>query len=149
GDIPVDAATVFVDGSYAGMSDGTAAHPWPTITQGIAHASAGSTIAVAAGTYLESLTLLSDHVRLWGRCPALVSIVSPVATTPAIVVLGADGAEIRDLAVTGPSIGIGVKNSVDVQIDRVWLHDLSERGILLQHTVGPNSAKLTRSLIER
>ncbi|HZO11776.1 MAG TPA: hypothetical protein VFB62_00905 [Polyangiaceae bacterium] len=50
GDIPVDPATLYVNGSYAGGgSDGSSAKPWTTIVDAVTAAAPGALIAVAAG----------------------------------------------------------------------------------------------------
>jgi parallel beta-helix repeat protein len=53
-----DSSTLYVDGSNAGCSDsgaGTAAQPFCTIGAAAAHAGAGQTVQVAAGTYPEDV----------------------------------------------------------------------------------------------
>jgi hypothetical protein len=55
-------ATVFVDINNAtGNEDGSAAHPFNTIQEGINAAGNGGTVGVAPGTYYESITLASDR----------------------------------------------------------------------------------------
>src|SRR5262249_50701377 len=89
GDIPVGADTQYVDGSYAGGdSDGSAPKPWTTIAEGLIAASDGAIIAVAAGTYPEDLTI--EHpVRVWGRCPSMVSVEGRDSAAAAFLVLKA------------------------------------------------------------
>ncbi len=72
GDIPVDGASEYVDGSYAAAdSDGSAERPWPTISQAVDAAAAGALVAVAPGSYGEDLEL-NKPIILWGKCPAEV-----------------------------------------------------------------------------
>jgi hypothetical protein len=72
GKIPLTSSTVFVDQTSTGSgADGSAKKPYPTIGQAIKAAPAGAQIAVAAGKYVESLSL-AKKVTLQGRCPQLV-----------------------------------------------------------------------------
>lgn len=152
GDIPVEADTVYVDATYAGAdSDGSAAKPWTTVGDGIAAAPSGAIVAVAAGSYAENLTVMYKLVRLHGRCPAMVEIAGTGAEPTAILVAnGADGTELHDLAVTGaaPVAAVGIAGVENVTLDRVWVHDATDRGITIQDEGGVTSATLRRSLVE-
>ncbi|MBW2455747.1 MAG: right-handed parallel beta-helix repeat-containing protein, partial [Deltaproteobacteria bacterium] len=151
GDIPVAPDTQHVDGAYAGGDgDGTAVRPWPTIAQGIAAAAPGAIVAVAAGSYLEDLTVQGKPVVLWGRCPALVELRGgPSALAPLFVRAGANGTAVRDLALTGPQNGLACSGSLDVLADRVWIHHTGSRGLSMESTLGPTSVTLARSLVEQ
>ena len=78
GDLPVDGATVYVDVAAAGDGDGSADAPFTSIQAGLdaAGAAGGGLVAVAAGTYGETLSVTSDHagVSLAGRCAELVLV---------------------------------------------------------------------------
>ncbi|KKL19747.1 hypothetical protein LCGC14_2462380, partial [marine sediment metagenome] len=50
--------TIYVDAAFSGLEDGSLATPFDTIGEAIAHATAGDTISVAAGTY--SVTAVID-----------------------------------------------------------------------------------------
>ncbi len=59
-------ATIYVDASNnTGIEDGTQAHPFNTIQEGLGVASNGDTVQVAAGTYYERITL-KNGVQLLG-----------------------------------------------------------------------------------
>ncbi len=150
GDIPVASDTQHVDGAYGGGdSDGSAARPWQTIAQGLTAVAPGAIVAVAAGSYAEELDISGKPVVLWGRCPALVEIRgSASAVTPLLIKAGANGSAVRDLALTGSTAGLISSGSLDVLVDRVWIHHTAERGIAIQDTFGATSLTLTRSLIE-
>lgn len=76
GDLPVDGETVRVDVSAPDGGDGSAGAPFNAIQPGLdaAGSRGGGLVAVAAGTYRESLDLNAAHsgVQLAGRCRDLV-----------------------------------------------------------------------------
>ncbi|MBW2527438.1 MAG: right-handed parallel beta-helix repeat-containing protein [Deltaproteobacteria bacterium] len=152
GNIPVDEATVYVDGAYGGgASDGSVAQPFTTIGAALAAASAGALIAVAAGSYHEDV-LIETPVRLWGVCPADVSIEGAGNTTGAIDIrAGASGSEVVGVAVTtsGNPTTVSVSGAEDVTLERLWIHDSLVRGVHVQDELGPTSLTLRRVLIEQ
>jgi hypothetical protein len=147
GDLPVDVTTQHVDASYTGAtSDGSAAAPWKTIGEAMAAAAPGALVAVAAGTYSESVIIQAVPVRLWGVCPELVEIVGS-ATAPAAVRVLAPGSELGGVAIRGPADGIGT-GGADVTIDRVWLHNTGSLGIVVSYSAAPATVSIKGSLIE-
>jgi hypothetical protein len=149
GDIVTDSSTQFVDGSYAGgNSDGSQSAPWTTIDEAYTAASPGAVIAVAAGSYVENVSL-SKAVTLWGRCPEMVEIVGTGSASATVRVLTfADGAVLRGLAVRGPVVGIATWDTVDLELDRLWIHDNAGRGLNIESPTRKASVTLTDSLIE-
>jgi hypothetical protein len=146
GNVPVEPNTEYVDASYTGMdSDGSAAKPWLTITEGIAAAETDAIIAVAAGRYIEALQL-NKSVELWGRCPSMVEVDGGTETFSIAVGYATTG--IHQLAVTGGHNGV-VASLSDVTFDRVWVHDTGHISIVLTDVVGPAVATLTDTLVER
>jgi len=142
GNIPVAATTQYVDASYTGgASDGSAAQPWTTIGAAVTAATSGAIVAVAAGSYAESVTIEEKTVHLWGRCPSLVEIAGTGAGT-VVLGVGTDGTEIHTIALTGAGVSVGTARQV--VIDSVWVHDTTGDGVDI---VG--SATLRRSLVER
>jgi hypothetical protein len=153
GEIPVDADTQYVDAAYAGGdSDGSAERPWSSVSDGIAAASVGAIVALAAGTYVGDFQIANatgGAVRVWGRCPELVELVGEGVKLGTVWIRdGADGTEIRDLAISGPRGGVFVTDARDVLLERVWIHDTGERGLHVEDYEGPATATLRASLIE-
>ncbi|XYI00040.1 right-handed parallel beta-helix repeat-containing protein [Sorangium sp. So ce1128] len=150
GGAPIDETTEFVDAAYAGMaSDGTEARPWTMIQDAVDHAGEGALIAIAEGSYVEELLISRQPVRLWGRCPARVEIVGPPAARIAVQVdTGASATEIHDLAVRGQGIGLGVANVRDVVVERVWIHDTSDVGLLVAGVESETSLTVRGALVE-
>lgn len=146
GAIPVDTTTQYVDGAYlGGNSDGSEASPWTTIQQGIDAAAPGALVAVAAGTYAENVVIADGAVRLWGRCPAMVTVAGSGAMTPAIRISGTTGSEIRDLAIGGVGIGLDILNADGTLVDRVWVHATGLEGV---NAHGATNTTVTGSLVE-
>jgi hypothetical protein len=151
GDIPTDAATQHVDGSFAGgSSDGSAAAPWTTIGEAVAAAAPGALVAVASGSYLEDVMISGKPVRLWGRCPEMVELVGTGAELWAVDIrTGASGTEVGGMAIRGDAAGLGLSGSEDVTFDRVWVHETALRGITVQGDLGPTSVSVVGSLVEQ
>src|SRR5262249_45120252 len=120
------------------------------IQQGVNAAAPGATIAAAAGTYAEDVFIDNKPVKLWGRCPSLVSVVGDSAKKGAVTIYfpGANKSEVHHLAVTGQSGGILVLGANDVVVSGVWIHDTGEEGIRLDDSSGPASLSVTGSLVE-
>jgi hypothetical protein len=149
GDIVVDADTEYVDASFSGVPNGSATAPWPTIQQAIDAAAPGATIAIAAGSYAQHLVVTNKAVKLWGVCPRDVEIVGPAEGVAAIdIINGPDGTEVHTLAVRGARVGIGTSDALDVVLDRVWVHDTGDQGLLVDAILGPASASVHDSLVE-
>lgn len=149
GDIPVEASTVYVDGSHNGAQEGTAANPYQVIQDGIDAAPAGAIVAVAEGSYAEDLVLSGKAVRLWGRCPGLVEIVGSSGAEAAVVIDGgADGAELRDLAIRADGAGVMLTDADAVVLERVWIHDTAGRGVDASLGGGPTSLTVRGALVE-
>jgi hypothetical protein len=74
----IEGATVFVDIAAAAGGDGSQGAPYTSIQAGLdaAGAAGGGTVAVAAGSYAETLTITWAHagVLLAGRCRELVTV---------------------------------------------------------------------------
>jgi hypothetical protein len=155
GMLPVDATTVYVDASYSGGDgDGSEAKPWPSIAEAVAAAPSDALVAVAAGSYAESIVLADKPIRLWGVCPEHVTMESPgpPAGCPASTVCilrGADGSEVGGMSLTGAGAGIALSGSEEVFVDRVRVHDNAGRGINGENTLGSTSIEVRGSLIEQ
>jgi hypothetical protein len=151
GTIPTEPTTQFVNAAYPGAdSDGTQAKPWKTIQAGINNAGSGAIVAVAAGTYTEDLLIKGKPVRLWGRCPAMVSVAGTGAKTATLIIIYDDASqsEVHSLAITGPGVGIGTSGSSDLLVDRVWIHDTTAFGLDMNRSLGLSSITISASLFE-
>ncbi|MBW2459096.1 MAG: hypothetical protein JRI68_31645, partial [Deltaproteobacteria bacterium] len=150
GAIPVDTTTQHVDGAYVGgNSDGSSAAPWTTIGDGVTAAAPGAIVAVAAGTYAEGVVITGRPVRIWGRCPGLVSIEPPGDGVR--IGLGADGSELHTLTIRGGGIGVDNAGAADVLVDRLLVANATDHAIRVRgddHATNEASLTVTGSLIE-
>lgn len=144
GAIPVDPTTVYVDQSFGGVPDGSAAAPYPTVQSAVDAAPGGATIAVAAGTYVEDIAVDGKSVAIWGRCPDQVTLVG-VDAPGAVTLQNAPGAELHNVAVTGGRAGVLAIDSAGAVLTHLHVHDLPEPGIAA--TGPPPAVTLVDSLI--
>jgi hypothetical protein len=149
GDIPIDGATQHVDANYAGTdSDGSAQRPWRLISDAVNAAEPSAIIALAAGTY-AGIRLNDKPVRLWGVCPALVTVATTVAGAPSVDVRAdGDGSEIRSLALGGAGYGFAAAGVQNVLVERVWVRDTASAGVLVDNGFGPTAITLRGCLVE-
>ena len=117
-----------VDASYkGGGSDGSVAKPWTTIQQAIDAAEPSAVVAVAAGSYPESVSL-SKPVRIWGRCAAQVAIIGG-KTAAVTIAAGASNSELKGLALSGSGRGVSSDGAKDLLLDATWIHDTAAEGL--------------------
>jgi len=108
----VDGPTVrFVEAGAPGGGSGSRTSPFATINQALAGAPRGTTIAIATGTYAESL-VVPGGVTLRGACTAQTRLEGS-AGSAAIRVTG-DGVTLAELSVSGDGRGIEL---IDVGAD--------------------------------
>lgn len=151
GDIPDEATTHYVDGSYLNVdSDGSVDKPWITITSAIQNAPDGAIVAIAAGSYDEDIILYEKRLRFWGRCPELTKIVGSNAPLygSVFIEVDADGTELRDLTIESSLSGVIVTGSSDVLLDRVVIRNTADFGLVVSDQLGDASVRLERSLLE-
>lgn len=111
---PAD-ATLFVD---AALPQEDATH-FKSLTAALTAAPAGATIAVAAGSYSESLTV-TRAVSLVGRCAAQVQLTG----SPAIFVDGASGVTLSGLTLHDSVLALRVEHAAQVTLrDAVLDHN--------------------------
>jgi len=149
GNIPLDSSTQYVDASYlGGDSNGSAERPWGRIQAGVYAAAPGAVVAIAAGVYAEDV-FVDKPVRIWGRCPELVSLEGIGSYFWALSLeVGSSNSEVRGLSITGPVDAVLVSGATGVVLEQLWLHDTGEWGLDVQSGLGPAEATLRDSLIE-
>jgi hypothetical protein len=149
GDVPIDASTQLVDASYGGGdSDGSSARPWTSIQAAIDAATSDATIAIAEGTYGESLEVGGKAVTLWGRCPSLVEVAGDPGQAALFLRAGSQGSVVRGLALTSGAAGIATAGTSDVLFEHLWVHDTTQFGAAIQSMPAGGTFVLRRSLFE-
>lgn len=120
-------ADLYVDASSSG-GQGTQQAPFSTISEALAAAGEGQSIAVAEGTYAENLLLEVEEVELHGRCAELVVVQGggspPVSVDQAL----GHSAFLADLTLTQGGVGAWVDHG-GLDLRRVWLLDNSDGGL--------------------
>jgi hypothetical protein len=114
GDLPIDGAAIFVDIDAEGGGDGSMEAPFTSIQAGLdaAGAAGGGTVAVAAGSYAETLVITWDHadVHLAGRCEDMVTIDASVAGEDTVAIdieMGLETSELSGFTLTNaPYFGV-------------------------------------------
>jgi hypothetical protein len=147
GEIPIEANTVFVQAGAMG-GDGSQGQPFGTIGQGVAAVPSGAIVAVAAGDYPEDVLISGKAVRIWGRCPSMVTIEGQGDIAAVFLREGSSGSEVHDLAIIGPEMGIIASGATGLRFSRLHVHDTAYRGIDIEDPLGPTEATLSDSLFE-
>ena len=129
GNIKLTAKTIHVDRSYSRAdSDGSIAKPYQSIDDALSAAPSGAHVAVAAGEYLEDLTI-NRPVTLEGRCPRMVTVKGYKTDHEATIRVTASGAVIRGLTVTGSHTGIELASATKVLVERCAVRDNAKIGL--------------------
>jgi len=150
GEAPIEPTTQFVDAAFGGGdSDGSEDKPWTVVQDAIDAAESGAVVAIAAGTYPGSVFTAGKSVRIWGRCPSMVTLEGTGASAPAVQLAEGGAPELHAVSVTGPFVGIFASDVTPVVIDRVRVHDTGYFGIACADQFGPASCVVRRSLVER
>lgn len=151
GNIPLEPGAVYVDAAAPSGGDGSEAAPLSNVLAAVAQVPDGGLIVVAEGTYVGDVPITAKAVRLWGRCPDLVSIVGDGSTGLALSFTSSFGSELHGVSVTGPGVGVSIAGSV-VTVDGVRVHDTASFGFdaeSLVDGVSGTQAFVTNLLVER
>jgi hypothetical protein len=143
GDIPGEAGTIYVDAAASGGGDGSNATPFDTLSAGLGAVPTGGMVALAAGTYSGLST--NKAVRLWARCPTMVTLDG--GGVEGVAVSGASGVEVHGAAITSSQAGVVVFGG-ELLLDRVHVRDTGEAGLRLFDDAGPARVEVRDSLIE-
>ncbi len=150
GDVPTEQNTIYVDAAYAGATtDGSISRPLKTLAEAIGVAERGAIIALAEGTYRGNL-VVTNPVRIWGRCPELVTIEGVYLAEDdqdALGVVDAPGTEIRGVTLRAPGAGVLAYETRDLLVSGVRLTG-STWGILAAGEVAEASITLADSLVD-
>lgn len=144
GAFPPAGATVFVDPAFTnGELD---ANHFRGIGAALTAAPANATIAVAAGTYTESLAP-TKSVRLVGRCAGQVTLASPGGALAGVHLTGTAKVVIEGMTIRGHQLGVHVTAGAEVTLRDVIVDENRGQGM---HVSGyAAKATLERSVVRR
>jgi|GEM_PF-1977467 len=112
---------IHVSASAAAGGDGSSGSPFQTVSEAIAAAAPGGTVAVAAGTYAEDITI-TKVVTLKGECAATTQLKFVLANNGAVVTL-------EDVTLSNPAgDGLAVANGGSVVGRRLHISAPSNTG---------------------
>ncbi len=120
---------VFVDAAAGSAGNGTLSSPYKSLYAAATKAPVGSTLAVAAGDYVEQLPA-KTALTVVGVCAAKVRIVAPNASASSVLVTGGKFA-LRGVTVTGPGPGI-VAFGGTLDLADLWFDAPTEHALLVQ-----------------
>ena len=125
--------TIYVDQSNtSGIEDGSPAHPFRTIGNGLALAAGGDTVLVAPGRYAEHIVLGLRETLRSSNGPAVTVIEPGTADTVVTCAEGArlDGFTVRGgLAINSPAVGC---SDASPKIVNNWIFGIGGIGVSLQ-----------------
>ena len=102
-----------------------------TLAAGVAAASDGATIAIAAGTYDEAVTI-TKPVTVVGRCAASVEIRSPAGSVKPGIDVRTTGVTVRGVTLTGHVDGISVAKLAEATIEDVVIRGSRYAGLYVE-----------------
>jgi hypothetical protein len=114
-----------------------------TLSAGVAAATDGATIAIAAGTYDDAVTI-TKHVTVVGRCAANVEIRSPAGSVKAGIDIRTTGVTVRGVTLTGHVDGISVASTGVATIEDVVVRGSRYAGLYVEG----GRATIQRSKVE-
>jgi hypothetical protein len=149
GNIPLEPGALYVDIAYqGGNNDGSESAPFNSIQDALDVVTPGGLIAIAEGEYVDALFFApATPARLWGRCPGLVSVRAPGNFDS--IYVDQDDTELHTMAFTGATFGVLVESARGIVLDRLWIHDTGDLGMLLSGANSPGEIAIRDTLIER
>jgi hypothetical protein len=102
-----------------------------TLSAGVAAAADDATIAIAAGTYDDAVTI-TKHVTVVGRCAANVEIRSPAGSVAPGIEIKATGVTVRGVTLTGHVDGISVTKAGEATIEDVVIRGSRYAGLYVE-----------------
>ncbi len=127
-ELPSGPATLFVSPTAAPGGDGSRPAPFASLHAALAAAPEGAVIALAKGTYTETVTL-SHGVTLWGACVAETVLTAPGPENQPAVLVRTAGARLGNLRLEAPRIGVWLDGAG-------WTATLDDLVITGAHVVG-------------
>jgi len=122
-DLPTDGSVLYVRAGAAG-GDGSLDAPFGLLTDALAAAAAGATIALTEGSYGGDV-FVPDDVALRGACVARTELVGPTGdVADATVVLG-PSSSLRDLHIRGDRAGVVMNGGGSANLRDIWIEGVA------------------------
>ncbi len=130
---------VYVDAAASATGTGSQAAPFATLAQAVKVTPSGGMVAVAAGTYAESVGI-PRPMRIRGRCAHLVTLASSKDFTVTTLDKGKGWlAELEGVTLTGTGMALSIGEGWRFLGRRLHVHKMAGGGV---HVTGPG-AELT------
>ncbi len=138
----------WVDAAAAEGGDGSRAKPFRTVREAISAVPRSGLVGIAAGRYEVNVDI-DKPMRIQGRCASMVELFgAETATKDHVLQVTSSAVEVRDVALTGPYIAVGVYDA-DVTLERVWIHDTGFTSVEAITYGRAATVTLRDSLVER
>lgn len=118
---------IYVDKDASGSENGTANHPYKSISKALKHAKGGTEVHIAKGTYKENITLPKD-VKLFGKKKDAGSVVIKGDDKEPTVTMKHD-TELNFLTIEGGRHGVRVLEDAKAKIYKVTIKKSDRDGI--------------------
>jgi hypothetical protein len=145
-DLPTDQNIIYVS-AYAPMGGtGTRDSPFASIAEAVGHATSGSIVALATGTYPERLIMglplapgnipVAGPLTLWGACIEGTSIVTPnTATYGPVISIGGLEVTLRNLRLHSDDFGgIQLTDSAHLDAEALFIDGAMYEGMSVAHS---------------
>ncbi|MFZ2187871.1 MAG: right-handed parallel beta-helix repeat-containing protein [Candidatus Moraniibacteriota bacterium] len=120
--------TVFVDQDASGTADGTAAHPYHSISQALDHVKGGTEVRVKNGTYKENITI-PKNVKVMGDSEKRDKVIIKADNDDKPTVAMKDEAELSYVTVKGGRHGVRILSDAKAHLFNVVVKDSQRDGI--------------------
>lgn len=119
---------IFVDKDAKGNENGTASHPYHSISRALKEAKSGTEVFIAKGTYKENITI-PKNVELFGVKKDVGDVVIKADNDDKPTVEMKDDSEINHLTIEGGRHGVRVLEDAKVKIFHVTVKKSNRDGI--------------------
>lgn len=138
---------MYVDGSRAGVENGSQASPYRTISEALVHADKKTDVHVAKGVYLDNIEIPSG-VRVFGSDQN--DVIIRAKNEKKVVVSMKDDTEINKVTIEKGNEGIWIKKDAKVSIVKCVVKNNDEDGIKIASgsTKKRDAVSITESIIK-
>jgi hypothetical protein len=120
---------IYVDANASGSQNGSANHPYKSISQALEHADKNSEVHIASGKYKENIEI-PKGVEVFGSDRDKVTIESDERDDPAVIMK--DDTKINEVTVKGGKYGIEVKEDSEASIIECIVKDSRKDGVKIK-----------------